>query len=87
MLLQNLQSKDDLAGRLHLYQEVRNTRAAALQIFSNAGQEEAAKIQEQARKYVKGPIPRKLCIDSSVLMVLTWLCRKPSGVSSVQFLA
>ena len=58
-VLASLASKDALPARLHTYQEVRNKRAAAMQIFSNAGQEEAEKIQEDAKKYVNGPIPRK----------------------------
>jgi len=56
-LLVDLPSKEALHERLVKYQEVRASRAAAIQIFSNAGQEEAHKIQEEARKYVKGPIP------------------------------
>lgn len=43
-----------------MYEEVRSSRGADLQIFSNTGQEQAAKIQDQARKYVKGPIPHRL---------------------------
>lgn len=62
-LLEDLPSKDALQERLRMYQEVRFKRAAAIQIFSNAGQEEGYKIEEEARKYVQGPIPSECSSD------------------------
>lgn len=46
-----------IAERLHLFQETRKNRTAAIQIFSNAGQDEAKKIESDARLYVKGKVP------------------------------
>ncbi len=46
-----------IAERLHLFQEIRKNRTAAVQIFSNAGQDEAKKIRRDARPYVKGKVP------------------------------
>jgi salicylate hydroxylase len=46
-----------IAERLHLFQEIRKNRAAAVQIFSNAGQDEAAKIERDAKPYVNGKVP------------------------------
>lgn len=59
LLLSNLPDAREVPRRLKLFQEIRKTRAAAMQIFSNAGQDEAEKIQKEARAYVKGPIPSK----------------------------
>ena len=46
-----------ISERLHLFQEIRKDRAAAIQIFSNAGQDEAKKIKRDAKPYVKGKVP------------------------------
>jgi salicylate hydroxylase len=46
-----------IAERLYLFQEVRKNRTAAVQIFSNAGQDEAAKIERDAKPYVTGKVP------------------------------
>jgi salicylate hydroxylase len=46
-----------IAERLHLFQEIRKNRTAAVQIFSNAGQDEAAKIERDAKPYVNGKVP------------------------------
>jgi salicylate hydroxylase len=43
--------------RLRLFQDIRRNRTAAMQIFSNAGQDEAKKIKRDARPYVKGKVP------------------------------
>ena len=48
---------DELPTRLRLFQEVRKDRAAAMQIFSNAGQDQPEKMEAEAKQYVKGPIP------------------------------
>ncbi|KAI8939770.1 hypothetical protein NX059_003512 [Plenodomus lindquistii] len=59
IFLANIQSKDDIPARLELMQNTRRNRAGAMQIFSNAGQDEAARIQEEAQPYVDGPVPSK----------------------------
>jgi salicylate hydroxylase len=46
-----------IGERLQLFQDIRKNRTAAIQIFSNAGQDEAKKIQRDARPYVKGKVP------------------------------
>jgi len=46
-----------IAERLHLFQEIRKNRTAAVQIFSNAGQDEAAKIERDAKPFVNGKVP------------------------------
>lgn len=45
-----------------MYQEVRRNRAASMQVLSNAGQEEAYKVQAHARKYISGHVPSKFHI-------------------------
>ncbi|CAK7204886.1 hypothetical protein SEUCBS139899_007648 [Sporothrix eucalyptigena] len=57
VLFANISSPDQVSARLQLYQDVRQRRAAAIQIFSNAGQDQAARIQQDAKKYVDGHIP------------------------------
>ncbi|KAF2109355.1 putative salicylate hydroxylase [Lophiotrema nucula] len=47
-----------LGGRLQLFQQVRSRRAGAMQIFSNAGQDQGEKVAEAVRTYVDGPIPK-----------------------------
>ena len=60
VLFSNLSSKDLIRDRLHIYQDVRKNRAASIQVLSNAGQDEAAKIEAEARKYMEGrPVPGK----------------------------
>ena len=48
---------DELPTRLRLFQEVRKDRAAAIQVFSNAGQDKPEKMEAEAKQYIKGPIP------------------------------
>jgi 2-polyprenyl-6-methoxyphenol hydroxylase-like FAD-dependent oxidoreductase len=58
VFLSNLKNIEDLPLRLHLFEEVRKDRAAAIQIFSNGGMYFPPKeIEEEAEQYVKGPIP------------------------------
>jgi salicylate hydroxylase len=45
-------TKDEISSRLVLFENVRMNRASAIQIFSNAGQDEPWKIRERARKYL-----------------------------------
>lgn len=48
-----------ISRRLHAFQSIRKNRTAAIQIFSNAGQDEAKKIQRDARPYISegGKVP------------------------------
>jgi 2-polyprenyl-6-methoxyphenol hydroxylase-like FAD-dependent oxidoreductase len=59
VLLSNIISKDEIPARLQLFQELRIERVSAMVIFSSVGQDESARIADIARKYVKGPLPRK----------------------------
>lgn len=43
--------------RLDAYQTIRRKRASAIQIFSNAGQDEAEQIKADAQQYVDGEVP------------------------------
>jgi salicylate hydroxylase len=56
-LLSNITTLEDLPKRLQMFQDVRRSRASAIQIFSNAGQDEAAKIIKDAQPYVTGRVP------------------------------
>jgi salicylate hydroxylase len=47
-----------LSKRLELFQRVRSRRAAAMQIFSNVGQDQGERIAEKVKPYVDGKIPR-----------------------------
>jgi hypothetical protein len=62
VFLANVQRLEDIPSRLELVQNTRRDRAAAMQIFSNAGQDQAAEIENEARQYVKGPIPSEFCL-------------------------
>lgn len=50
---------EDIPRRLELMQNTRRNRAGAMQIFSNAGQDQAARIAEDAKPFVDGPVPSK----------------------------
>ncbi len=51
---------EDIPQRLALYEAIRRPRASAMQIFSNAGQDEAGLIQKEAAKYMAPEkVPRK----------------------------
>lgn len=53
-------STAEIETNLTLFEDVRKDRASTMQIYSSAGQDEAAKIQAAAREYVKkGKIPSK----------------------------
>ena len=53
-----------LSQRLHLFEQIRHDRASAMQIFSNAGQDQAAAdIAEAVRPFVEGKIPSR-CLSS-----------------------
>ena len=56
----NSPSAAEIGTHLTLFERVRKDRASTMQIYSSAGQDEAAKIQAAAREYVKnGKIPSK----------------------------
>lgn len=57
IFLANVQCLEDVPHRLELIQNIRRNRAGAMQIFSNAGQDQAERIQEDAKQYVDGPVP------------------------------
>ncbi|KAH9880160.1 hypothetical protein J1614_002186 [Plenodomus biglobosus] len=57
IFLANIHSTNDIPARLELVQNTRRDRASAMQIFSNAGQDQAARIQEEARPFVRGNVP------------------------------
>jgi len=57
IFLANVQRIADIPRRLELVQNIRRKRAGAMQIFSNAGQDQAARIEEDAKQYVDGPVP------------------------------
>lgn len=71
LLLSNLPDVGEVPRRLKLFQEIRNPRVAAMQIFSNAGQDEAEKIQREARAYVKGPIPSKSQLQTGTVLLIS----------------
>ncbi|KAF2846019.1 putative salicylate hydroxylase [Plenodomus tracheiphilus IPT5] len=58
IFLANVQNLEDIPARLELVQNTRRNRAGAMQIFSNAGQDEAVRIQKDAQPYVNGPVPK-----------------------------
>ena len=60
VLLSDLQSMEELVKRLNLFQELRLDWVSAMQIFSSVGQDEAARIADLIRPYVKGALPSKL---------------------------
>lgn len=68
ILLSHMKCADaaDIEARLKLFESVRKDRGAAMQIFSNAGQDEGEKIREAARPYVNGHIPSK-CPPMSII--------------------
>jgi salicylate hydroxylase len=51
------QNPEMLNKRLKMFEKVRSKRAAAIQIFSNAGQDQAEKVKDQVKQYVEGHIP------------------------------
>ena len=57
VLLSDMTSKDDVASRLRLFQELRKDRVSAMQIFSSVGRDEAHTIADKVRKYYKGHLP------------------------------
>lgn len=57
VLFASITSKEQIRERLQLFQAIRYDRASAVQIFSNYGQDEAHKIEAEAKKYCSGKIP------------------------------
>ncbi|KAJ5028981.1 hypothetical protein J3E73DRAFT_388494 [Bipolaris maydis] len=58
VFLSRISSLSDIPARLQQVQDARRNRAAAMQIFSNAGQDNSEQIEAEARTYVKGDIPK-----------------------------
>lgn len=57
VLLSDITSKDDVASRLHLFQELRKDRVSTMQILSSVGRDEAHMIADKVRRYHKGHPP------------------------------
>ncbi len=57
VLLSDVQSRDAVPARLELFQSMRYSRASAVQIFSNYGQDQAHKMEEEARPFCSGKVP------------------------------
>src|SRR2546421_9869325 len=70
-----MKSTEEVPLRLYLFQEVRKDRAAAMQIFSNAGQDEPEKMEAEAKQYVKGPIPSERSFQVPSILILIRPCR------------
>lgn len=60
VLFSSIDSKASIPARLQLFQSLRYSRASAIQIFSNFGQDEATKMAAEAAKYCSGKVPSKL---------------------------
>ncbi|KAJ9615479.1 hypothetical protein H2200_001554 [Cladophialophora chaetospira] len=58
VLLSSIKSKNEIPARLQLFQDLRIDRVSAMVVFSSVGQDEAARIADVARQYVKGPLPQ-----------------------------
>lgn len=56
-VVENLDSEGGIGNRLRMFEKVRMDRASAMQIFSNVGQDQGERIQREAQRYVKGPVP------------------------------
>ena len=59
VLLSNVKSQDEIPERLRLFQELRLNRVSAMVILSSMGQDQAAKVANDAQRYVDGPLPRE----------------------------
>ncbi|KAJ4247096.1 hypothetical protein NW762_013234 [Fusarium torreyae] len=58
IMLSNLQSQEDIFRRLELVQKLRRNRAAAMQIFSNVGQDQSDRIANEVAPFIEGPVPK-----------------------------
>jgi 2-polyprenyl-6-methoxyphenol hydroxylase-like FAD-dependent oxidoreductase len=86
ILLSELPSLNDVPHRLELVQNIRRDRAGAMQIFSNAAQDESHRIEQDIKTYVHGPVPSKwkplrMSRFNAELIVSI---RKPERVSRLQ---
>lgn len=45
-------SEQDVQSRLRLFERIRLNRASAIQVFSNAGQDEAEKVRQRAERFM-----------------------------------
>ena len=57
-LFTDVSSVNEVPSKLELFQSIRRDRCSAIQYLSNAGQDEAKKVESQVRPYVKvGAVP------------------------------
>ena len=59
VLFDGVNAQDDLRCRLQLFEDVRKKRASAIQIMSNAGQDQMAESEAKIQPYFEGPVPSK----------------------------
>jgi len=69
--LTNFQDTSEVPDRLQAVQGSRRDRAAALQIFSNAGQDQAKRTEKAACPFVKGSMSSKLITAAPSTWLLT----------------
>ncbi|KAM0472430.1 hypothetical protein ACHAP7_008583 [Fusarium lateritium] len=58
ILLSNISDRKDIARRLELVQTLRRKRSSAMQVFSNAGQDQSHRIENEVRSFIDGPVPK-----------------------------
>lgn len=63
IFLANVSSRDEVPRRLESIQNIRRDRAGAMQIFSNAGQDESHRIEKEVQQYIKGPVPSAFLLN------------------------
>ena len=62
VLFSHLPSKAEIPTRLQIFQSLRINRVSAMVVFSSVGQDEYAKIADQAREFVEGRLPREFLL-------------------------
>ncbi|TIC91646.1 6-hydroxynicotinate 3-monooxygenase [Colletotrichum higginsianum] len=58
VFLANVKDRNEVPRRLESVQNIRRDRAGAMQIFSNAGQDESHRIEKEVQPFIKGPVPK-----------------------------
>ncbi|RYC80438.1 hypothetical protein BFJ63_vAg16674 [Fusarium oxysporum f. sp. narcissi] len=58
ILLSNISDRKDIARRLELVQSLRRKRSSAMQVFSNAGQDQSHRIIKEVQPFMEGPVPK-----------------------------
>ncbi|KAF5532893.1 FAD dependent oxidoreductase [Fusarium mexicanum] len=58
VFLSKVQNQNDVPRRLELVQDLRRNRAAAMQIFSNVGQDQSDRIAKEVEPLIEGPVPK-----------------------------